>query len=356
MITSPDHALNWFHTTISDWKPKSDWCHLLLLTLFFPPQTCCFIANSTESSQQRHEPMPASLTFWSTRAGESRETWPKDQLFSWSSSSHLVVVLPFLEVRRYLPDTSHASCRRYSATRCCGPPPAVARFFRSLAARQGRCQPHFSVLDWDFSKLFELNEMVIQQKMRWVLQLDMNLMAKSPCLIEFNIYKDQKRCEYTSKCLVHARQDFRFVHPDDYASKPNFSQSGCPNPTLPHRVAIFTSLGSHDSTSFSLSSLPALPKFLFLTWVWLFVWVNKKIIKQKIPSHQPFDLSINSHVSQLPATSNHVTRYKSRSVGVTLSWSRETCHGSSLWTKPTTRSGFKAWTVLGLQKYVSITE
>ena len=236
------------------------------------------------------------------------------------------------------------------------PPPAVARFFRSLAARQGRCQPHFSVLDWDFSKLFELNEMVIQQKMRWVLQLDMNLMAKSPCLIEFNIYKDQKRCEYTSKCLVHARQDFRFVHPDDYASKPNFSQSGCPNPTLPHRVAIFTSLGSHDSTSFSLSSLPALPKFLFLTWVWLFVWVNKKIIKQKIPSHQPFDLSINSHVSQLPATSNHVTRYKSRSVGVTLSWSRETCHGSSLWTKPTTRSGFKAWTVLGLQKYVSITE
>ena len=33
--------------------------------------------------------------------------------------------------------------------------------------------------------------------MRWVLQLDMNIMARSTCLIEFNIYKDQKRCEHT---------------------------------------------------------------------------------------------------------------------------------------------------------------
>ena len=124
---------NWFHTNMSDWKPKSDWCHLLLLTLLFPPLTCRFIASSTESSQQSHEPMPASLTFWSTRAGESRETWPKDLTFLLKLVLSPRCGSTFLEVRRYLLDTSHASCRRYSVLH----PPAVARFFRSLAARQG---------------------------------------------------------------------------------------------------------------------------------------------------------------------------------------------------------------------------
>lgn len=242
---------------------------------------------------------------------------------------------PFLEVRRYLPDTSHASCRRYSVLH---PPPAVARFFRSLAARQGRCQPHFSVLDWDFSKLFELNEMVIQQKMRWVLQLDMNLMAKSPCLIEFNIYKDQKRCEYTSKCLVHARQDFRFVHPDDYASKPNFSQSGCPNPTLPHRVAIFTlstwvtwlnKFQFEQSTQIFDSNLSV-----------TFVWVNKKIIKKKLKPSTIW----SPHQFPFKPTSSYIQ--PCHSIQVALSGSDPKLKQRDLpwfqpWTKPTTRSGFK---------------
>lgn len=319
---------------MSDWKPKSYWCHLLLLTLFFPPLTCRFIANSTESSQQRHEPMPASPTFWSTRVGESRETWPKDHLFSWSSS-HLVVVLLSW---RWGDTFRILHMLHVDATRCCTPPPAVARFFRSLAARQGRCQPHFSVLDWDFSKLFELNEMVIQQKMRWVLQLDMNLMAKSPCLIEFNIYKDQKRCEYTSKCLVHARQDFRFVHPDDYASKPNFSQSGCPNPTLPHRVAIFTlstwvtwlnKFQFEQSTQIFDSNLSV-----------TFVWVNKKIIKKKLKPSTIW----SPHQFPFKPTSSYIQ--PCHSIQVALSGSDPKLKQRDLpwfqpWTKPTTRSGFK---------------
>ena len=143
---------NWFHTNMSDWKPKSDWCHLLLLTLLFPPLTCRFIASSTESSQQSHEPMPASLTLWSTRVGESRETWPKDQLFSWSSSSHLVVVLLSW---RWGDTFRILHMLHVDATRCCAPP-SVAKFFRSLAVRQGRCQPHFSVLDWDSQSCLNL--------------------------------------------------------------------------------------------------------------------------------------------------------------------------------------------------------
>lgn len=197
MITSPDHARTGFTLTclIESWN-------LIDVTLFFPPLTCRIIASSTQSSQQRHEPMPASLT---DQLGlESLVKLGQRSTFLLKLVLSPRCVSTFLEVRKYLPDTSHASCRCCSLLR----PPAVVRFFRSLAARQGRCQPHFSVLDWDFSKLFEHDEIVIQQKMRLVLQLDMKVMTNSTCLIEFNIYKEQKKCEHTSKCLVHrCRQD-----------------------------------------------------------------------------------------------------------------------------------------------------
>ncbi len=124
MITSPDHAQTGFTTTC------------LIESLFFPPRTCHFIANSTESSQQRHDSMPASLTSDQLGPRASRETWPKISfLLKLVLSPHCVS--PFLEVRRYLPDTSHASCRRYPLL------PAPRGEVRSLAARQGRCQPGF---------------------------------------------------------------------------------------------------------------------------------------------------------------------------------------------------------------------
>ena len=47
----------------------------------------------------------------------------------------------------------------------------------------------------------------------------MNL-AKHTCSIEFNIFKDVNIHQNDSKCLVslvHAGQDFMFVHADDFA-------------------------------------------------------------------------------------------------------------------------------------------
>ena len=359
MITSPAHA--WTGFTLTCLIASRN-----LIDVTFCSSPCFSTANLPFHCQQ-HWVISAK-----TRTDASfldplinsgwRVSWnlaQRDQLFSWSSSSHLVVVLlswRWGDTFRIL----HMLHVDATPLLVVAPPPVVAKFFRSLAVRQGRCQPHFSVLDWDFSKLFEHNEMVTQQKMRWVLQLDMNLIAKSTCLIEFNIYKDQKRFEHTlqgtnishlgkRKIIFESALGWdmlvpRRVHLNAYFM-PDKTFCFTTMTRVPKSWALHP-LGSHDSTGFSLSSLPALPKFLFLTWVWLFAWVNKKKHQTKNP--KPSNIW-SLHQFPFKPTSSYIQ--PCHSIQVALSGSDPKLKQRDLpwfqpWTKPTTRSGFKAWTVI----------